>query len=134
MRLRALLLAAILVGFGYLAGRAFTGAGAVAPSAPHSSPSPGAAGSPPGRGTTAPPSPTVPAALQGQSPPVPDDLSPEEKRNIGIFRRAASSVVHIENIATRREFFSFVVMQVQQGSGRGFVRGLDGKHVPNSTV
>jgi S1-C subfamily serine protease len=65
---------------------------------------------------------------------IPDDLTPDERRNIEIFRRAASSVVHIANIATRRDFFSFDVTQVQQGTGSGFVWDKNGHIVTNFHV
>jgi S1-C subfamily serine protease len=43
-------------------------------------------------------------------------------------------VVHIANIATRRDFFSFDVMQIQQGTGSGFVWDRDGHIVTNFHV
>jgi S1-C subfamily serine protease len=136
MRLRSLLFVVVLIGFGYLAGRSLTGPAADAGSAaaPLAPPSPAdeKSGSRPGTPSAAPPSAVVPAVLQSTT--IPDDLSPEEKRNIDIFRRAASSVVHVANIATRRDYFSFDVMQVQQGTGSGFVWDRNGHIVTNFHV
>jgi len=131
MRLRSLLFALILVASGYLVGRALTGpiasAGAGAGDRP-ARPDAGASA----RSAAVPAPAALPVALQNQG--VPDDLTSEEKRNIDIFRRAASSVVHIANIATRRDFFSFDVMQIQQGTGSGFVWDRDGHIVTNFHV
>ena len=132
MRLRTLLFMAVLVGFGYLAGRAMIGPGpalravATAPSSP--------GGEKAGSGRAPAAQSPAPISAAQQSPPIPDDLTLEEKRNIDIFRRAAASVVHIANIATRRDFFSFDVMQVQQGTGSGFVWDRDGHIVTNFHV
>jgi S1-C subfamily serine protease len=134
MRLRSLLFVVILMGFGYLAGRALTGpsAGAGAPSPSPSANGGGSAVAAAGRAPDAPPRATAPASPASAA--APDDLTPEEKRNIDIFRRSASSVVHIANIAMRRDFFTLDVMQIQQGTGSGFVWDRDGHIVTNYHV
>jgi S1-C subfamily serine protease len=66
--------------------------------------------------------------------PLPDGLSPEEKRDIDVFRRAAGSVVNVTSIALRRDFFSYDVMQIPQGTGSGFVYDTEGHIVTNVHV
>ncbi|MFH0900270.1 MAG: trypsin-like peptidase domain-containing protein [Pseudomonadota bacterium] len=66
--------------------------------------------------------------------PLPDGLSPEEKRDIEVFKRASVSVVNITSIALRRDFFSFDVMQIPQGTGSGFVWDRKGHIVTNYHV
>ena len=63
-----------------------------------------------------------------------DDLTPEETRNIDIFRRASSSVLNITSIALQRDFFSLDVFQIPQGSGSGFVWDREGHIVTNYHV
>ncbi len=82
------------------------------------------------------PVPAAGAAAQAPAPadPMPEDLSPDERRNIEVFRRASSSVVNITSVALRRGFFSFDVMEVPQGTGSGFVWDHDGHIVTNYHV
>jgi S1-C subfamily serine protease len=76
-----------------------------------------------------------PAPPPGGTPSrVPDDLTAEERRTVEIFRRAAASVVHIANIAVRQDLFSLDVLQVQQGTGSGFVWDTNGHIVTNFHV
>ena len=88
---------------------------------------------PPGPGSPAPaagPIASLPVALEAP----PEDLSPEELRNIEIFRRAAASVVYITRITLRRDFFSLNVFQIPEGSGSGFVWDQEGHVVTNFHV
>src|SRR5437867_287915 len=66
--------------------------------------------------------------------PVPGGLSPEEKRDIEVFRRAQPSVVFITSLALRRELFSFDIQQIPQGTGSGFVWDREGHIVTNFHV
>jgi S1-C subfamily serine protease len=68
------------------------------------------------------------------SAPVPAGLTPEEQRDIEVFRRASPSVVNVTSIALRRDFFSYDVMQIPQGSGSGFVYDTQGHIVTNLHV
>ncbi|HKQ61791.1 MAG TPA: trypsin-like peptidase domain-containing protein, partial [Candidatus Polarisedimenticolaceae bacterium] len=65
--------------------------------------------------------------------PPPEGLTPEETRDIEVFRRASPSVVFITSVALRRDFF-FDVFQIPQGSGSGFVWDDDGHVVTNYHV
>ena len=76
-----------------------------------------------------------PTPASGGTPPrVTDDLTADERRTVEIFRRAAASVVHIANIAVRQDLFSLDVLQVQQGTGSGFVWDTQGHIVTNFHV
>lgn len=67
-------------------------------------------------------------------PPIPQELTPSEVRDIEVFRRASSSVVFITSIALQRDFFSFDVQQIPQGTGSGFVWDDQGHIVTNFHV
>lgn len=67
-------------------------------------------------------------------PPIPQELTPSEVRDIEVFRRASNSVVFITSIALQRDFFSFDVQQIPQGSGSGFVWDDQGHIVTNFHV
>lgn len=67
-------------------------------------------------------------------PPIPQDLTASEVRDIEVFRRASSSVVFITSIALQRDFFSFDVQQIPQGTGSGFVWDDQGHIVTNFHV
>lgn len=67
-------------------------------------------------------------------PPIPQDLTPSEVRDIEVFRRASSSVVFITSIALQRDLFSFDVQQIPQGTGSGFVWDDQGHIVTNFHV
>jgi S1-C subfamily serine protease len=73
-------------------------------------------------------------ALVGATPPITDDLRPEERRTVEVFRRASASVVHIASIAVRQDLFSLDVLQLQQGTGSGFVWDTKGHVVTNFHV
>jgi len=66
--------------------------------------------------------------------PLSQDLTPEEIRNIEVFRQASSSVVYITSIAYRRDFFSFDLFQIPSGTGSGFVWDREGHIVTNYHV
>jgi S1-C subfamily serine protease len=77
------------------------------------------------------PAPAVPAP--GPTA-LPEGLSPEERRDIEVFRRAQPSVVFITSIALRRTPFALDVLQIPQGSGSGFVWDRQGHVVTNFHV
>jgi S1-C subfamily serine protease len=62
------------------------------------------------------------------------ELSPEERRTIDIFRRARPSVVFITSVALRRDFFTLDVQQIPSGTGSGFVWDREGHVVTNFHV
>ena len=66
--------------------------------------------------------------------PIPEGLGAEERRDIEVFRQASASVVFITSIALRRDFWSFDVMQIPQGTGSGFVWDKKGHIVTNFHV
>jgi S1-C subfamily serine protease len=65
--------------------------------------------------------------------PLSGELTDHEKRDIQVFRRASSSVVHITSVALRRNFF-FDITQIPQGAGTGFAWDRDGHIVTNYHV
>ncbi len=74
---------------------------------------------------------TAPVAAEA---PLPEGLGIEERRNIDVFRKASVSVVFITSIALRRDFWSFDVLQIPQGTGSGFVWDKQGHVVTNYHV
>ena len=60
------------------------------------------------------------------------DLSSEEKATIELFRRCSPSVVYVTTLARRG--FLFDVMEVQQGTGSGFIWDAEGHVVTNFHV
>src|SRR5438445_4568076 len=72
------------------------------------------------------------AALAG--PAAAQDLTPEERRTIEIFRRARPSVVFITSLALRRGLFTLDVQQIPSGTGSGFVWDRRGHVVTNFHV
>src|SRR5439155_1561308 len=71
-------------------------------------------------------------ALAG--PAAAQDLTPEERRTIEIFRRARPSVVFITSLALRRGLFTLDVQQIPSGTGSGFVWDREGHVVTNFHV
>lgn len=62
------------------------------------------------------------------------DLAADEKATIELFREISPSVAHITNVQTRRDRFSFNVMEIPQGTGSGFVWDAKGHIVTNFHV
>jgi S1-C subfamily serine protease len=77
---------------------------------------------------------TRPAPPTSGTPEVSGDLTADERRIVEVFRRASASVVHIANITVRQDLFSFDVLQIQQGTGSGFVWDRGGHIVTNLHV
>jgi S1-C subfamily serine protease len=67
-------------------------------------------------------------------PASPQELSPEERRTIEIFRRARPSVVFITSVALRRDLFTLDVQQIPSGTGSGFIWDREGHVVTNFHV
>ncbi len=84
------------------------------------------AAQPGGSPATATVGPSVAAAITA--------LTGEEERNIAIFREVFPSVVYIANIGLRRDFFSFNVLEIPQGTGSGFMWDTEGHIVTNYHV
>ena len=74
------------------------------------------------------------APARADSSPVPEGLTPEERRTIEVFRRARPSVVFITSVALRRNLFTLDVQEIPQGSGSGFVWDREGHIVTNFHV
>ena len=75
--------------------------------------------------------------LEGKPRPVtpaPAEFSPDERATMAVFERATKSVVFISNTAIQRDFWSFDVTEVPQGSGSGFVWNKQGHIVTNFHV
>lgn len=62
------------------------------------------------------------------------DLAADEKSTVGLFRRAAPSVVHITTLAVARDFFSLNLLEIPEGTGSGFVWDDAGNIVTNFHV
>ena len=67
-------------------------------------------------------------------PARPQDLTPEERRTIEIFRRARPSVIFITSLALRRDLFTLDVQQIPSGTGSGFLWDREGHLVTNFHV
>ena len=78
----------------------------------------------------------MPSVITAQLPAMPArrDLSEAERSTIELFRRVAPAVVHIENLAVRRDFFRMNVMEIPQGAGSGFVWDNKGHVITNFHV
>ncbi len=61
-------------------------------------------------------------------------LLPEEQRAISVFEEARPSVVYITTLVYRRDFFTFNVFEIPQGTGTGFVWDGAGRIVTNFHV
>jgi S1-C subfamily serine protease len=66
--------------------------------------------------------------------PAPAELGPDERATMAVFERATKSVVFISNTAIQRDFWSFDMLEVPQGSGSGFVWNKQGHIVTNFHV
>jgi S1-C subfamily serine protease len=62
------------------------------------------------------------------------DLGADEKARIAVFETVSPSVVHITNIAVRRDAFTMDITEIPQGTGSGFVWDRDGHIVTNFHV
>jgi S1-C subfamily serine protease len=58
----------------------------------------------------------------------------DETNNIEIFKKASPSVVYVTNKTIQRDFFSFNVQEVPQGTGSGFIWDASGIIVTNFHV
>ena len=66
--------------------------------------------------------------------PLPPGLTPEERRDISIFRRASRSVAFITSLTVRRDLFTLNAFEVPQGAGSGFLWDDQGHVVTNFHV
>ncbi len=62
------------------------------------------------------------------------DLGANERANIEVFERASPSVTYITNKRFQRDYFSFNVMEIPQGTGSGFLWDDKGHIVTNFHV
>ncbi|MCP4255066.1 MAG: trypsin-like serine protease [Candidatus Scalindua sp.] len=62
------------------------------------------------------------------------DLGADERANIEVFERVSPSVTYITNKRLQRDYFSFNVMEVPQGTGSGFLWDSKGHIVTNFHV
>ena len=62
------------------------------------------------------------------------DLGADEKARIAVFETVSPSVVHITNIAVRRDAFTMDITEIPQGTGSGFVWDEQGHIVTNYHV
>ncbi len=62
------------------------------------------------------------------------DLAAGETTTIELFEQASPSVVFITSIAHRRDFFTFNIFKIPQGTGSGFIWDEDGHIVTNYHV
>ena len=62
------------------------------------------------------------------------DLGADERANIEVFERISPSVTYITNKRLQRDYFSFNVMEVPQGTGSGFLWDSKGHIVTNFHV
>ncbi len=61
-------------------------------------------------------------------------LLPEEQTAIAIFEEARGSVVYITTLVYQRDFFTFNVQEIPQGTGSGFIWDEEGRIVTNYHV
>jgi S1-C subfamily serine protease len=62
------------------------------------------------------------------------DLGADEKARIAVFETVSPSVVHITNIAVRRDAFTMDITEIPQGTGSGFIWDEQGHIVTNFHV
>ena len=63
-----------------------------------------------------------------------NDLAPQEKSTIALFRQASPSVVHITAIAVQRDLFTLKPYQIPEGTGSGFIWDTSGNVITNFHV
>lgn len=73
-------------------------------------------------------------AAYARQPEPRGELQAEEKQTIALFKESSRSVVYITSIAMRRDFFSFDLMEIPQGTGSGFIWDAQGHIVTNFHV
>ena len=66
--------------------------------------------------------------------PAPVELGADERATMAVFERATKSVVFIANTAIQRDFWSFDILEIPQGSGSGFLWNKQGHIVTNFHV
>ncbi len=66
--------------------------------------------------------------------PIPPGLLEDERNTIEVFRRASRSVVFITTKDLRRDLFTLNTLEVQAGTGSGFVWDAEGHIVTNAHV
>jgi S1-C subfamily serine protease len=62
------------------------------------------------------------------------DLAPQEQSVIALYKQASPSVVHVTNVGLRRDFATFNILEIPQGTGTGFVWDAKGYVVTNAHV
>jgi len=62
------------------------------------------------------------------------DLGADEKATIAVFESVSPSVVHVTNVATRRDAYTMDVTEIARGTGSGFVWDEHGHIVTNYHV
>jgi S1-C subfamily serine protease len=82
------------------------------------------------RTRTAPPAPV----LEPRSITARGDLAADERSNIELFQASSPSVVHVTNLAVRRNAYSMNVFEIPQGTGSGFLWDTAGHVVTNYHV
>ena len=118
----------LLVTAGFVAGQL---APEILPSGPRAAAGP-AAQEEPGQAALA--QQLAPGAGPPQESPIPSGLTNEERRDIGIFRRASRSVVYITTVTVSRDIFTLNVMEIPRGAGSGFLWDDQGHVVTNFHV
>ena len=68
-------------------------------------------------------------------PPIPDYLRPDERATVELFERTSPSVVYINTLARRTDWFGRPMGgEVPQGTGTGFIWDADGHVITNAHV
>jgi S1-C subfamily serine protease len=78
--------------------------------------------------------PVQPSTVQPRPVTARGDLAADEQSTIELFRSVSPSVVHVTNLATKRDWYSRDVYTVARGSGTGFIWDEHGFIVTNFHV